>query len=157
YRFQHKETGGWGWWEHDEDDPWMTAYVLYGLATAQAEGYPVSKNVLASGREAAVKMLAKAKPADRPFLLYGLTMAGGADAARKARSSIRLPGLDTEGLAWLVLLDQKLGKPSAPALAGFGASEPSSPMEVLNRQAVSEDAMLHWMTGRLYDGDEQTA
>ena len=35
YRFQHSESGGWGWWEHDSDDAWMTAYVLYGLATAK--------------------------------------------------------------------------------------------------------------------------
>ena len=36
-RFQHT-SGAWGWWEHDSDDPWMTAYVLVGLATARYRG-----------------------------------------------------------------------------------------------------------------------
>jgi uncharacterized protein YfaS (alpha-2-macroglobulin family) len=158
YRFQHKETGGWGWWEHDEDDPWMTAYVLYGLATAQAEGYPVSKNALASGREAATKMLPKVRAADKPFLLYGLAVAGGEDAARKTRRNIRPSGLDAEGLAWLVLLDRKIGKPSGPVLAtGRDAREPASPLEPLNAKAVSEDAMTHWKTDRDYFEDAPTA
>ena len=31
--------GGWGWWEQDESDPWMTAYVLEGLHRAAAAGF----------------------------------------------------------------------------------------------------------------------
>lgn len=38
-RFQHGD-GGWGWWEYDESDPWMTAYVLEGYARAAEAGYP---------------------------------------------------------------------------------------------------------------------
>jgi uncharacterized protein YfaS (alpha-2-macroglobulin family) len=30
YGYQH-DDGGWGWWEHDETDAWMTAYVVFGL------------------------------------------------------------------------------------------------------------------------------
>jgi uncharacterized protein YfaS (alpha-2-macroglobulin family) len=166
YRFQHKETGGWGWWEHDEDDPWMTAYVLYGLATAKAEGYPVSKNVLASGREAATKMLAKTKAADKPFLLYGLAMAGGADAARKAQYTVNPRELDAEGLAYLVLRDPQAPRRSAqsPRLA-TDWKQASADISVqsdmayamLGQQAVSEDALIHWTTKRRYDRDDQMA
>ncbi len=35
--FQH-EDGGWGWWETDDSHPFMTAYVVAGLAQAQAAG-----------------------------------------------------------------------------------------------------------------------
>ena len=59
-RFQHP-SGAWGWWEHDTDDPWMTGYVLIGLATARAEGYEVSDPVLANGLKAGVTLLAKCK------------------------------------------------------------------------------------------------
>jgi uncharacterized protein YfaS (alpha-2-macroglobulin family) len=38
--FQHPD-GGWGWWPADSSDPYMTAYVLYGLLTARGAGYPV--------------------------------------------------------------------------------------------------------------------
>ena len=35
---QHKD-GGWGWWKDDSSDPYMTAYVLYGLMMGQKAGY----------------------------------------------------------------------------------------------------------------------
>ncbi|MEK6221245.1 MAG: hypothetical protein N2D54_03260, partial [Chloroflexota bacterium] len=33
--------GGWGWGQYRESDPYITAYVLLGLANAQAKGYAV--------------------------------------------------------------------------------------------------------------------
>ncbi len=35
---QH-DDGGWGWWETDETDPFMTAYVAWGLKEAGDAGY----------------------------------------------------------------------------------------------------------------------
>jgi uncharacterized protein YfaS (alpha-2-macroglobulin family) len=40
-KMQHYD-GGWGWWENDDSDPWMTAYVLHGLKIASDAGYDVS-------------------------------------------------------------------------------------------------------------------
>ncbi|MEO5930232.1 MAG: alpha-2-macroglobulin family protein, partial [Candidatus Kapaibacterium sp.] len=37
---QH-EDGGWGWWENDETNPFMTAYVMYGLTVAKGSGYDI--------------------------------------------------------------------------------------------------------------------
>lgn len=34
--------GGWGWWEYDPPDEWMTAYVLEGLWRVRAAGVDVS-------------------------------------------------------------------------------------------------------------------
>ncbi len=45
YNFQH-DDGGWGWWKRDDSDPYMTAYVMYGLARARDAGYQVSRRVL---------------------------------------------------------------------------------------------------------------
>lgn len=41
--------GGWNWWRGPESDPYMTAYVVYGLLETQKSGYPVSDVVLANG------------------------------------------------------------------------------------------------------------
>ena len=38
--FQHAD-GGWGWWRHDPSDPYMTAYVVYGLTEAGRIGIEV--------------------------------------------------------------------------------------------------------------------
>jgi uncharacterized protein YfaS (alpha-2-macroglobulin family) len=38
--YQHGD-GGWGWWKDDPSDPWMTAYVLYGLIQAKGAGVPL--------------------------------------------------------------------------------------------------------------------
>ncbi|RYX84790.1 hypothetical protein EON83_09155 [bacterium] len=126
-RFQH-ESGGWGWWEADDDDPWMTAYVLYGLSQARAEGYSVSDDMLSRGRQAGIQMLAApAKPLPawqrpnwentRAFLLYALASSLPTDAEkaqiRKARMAFQTASLDPQALASLVLLDKKLAIPSS--------------------------------------------
>jgi uncharacterized protein YfaS (alpha-2-macroglobulin family) len=40
YQFQHQD-GGWGWWEHDDSTPFLTAYVLIGLDTARSAGVTI--------------------------------------------------------------------------------------------------------------------
>jgi uncharacterized protein YfaS (alpha-2-macroglobulin family) len=139
YRFQHKDndsvnggTGGWGWWEHDADDTWMTAYVLYGLATARAEGYPVNEDVLKSGLKAARKMAARTLSEQRAFLLYALALAGDKQTARAERPKLLLKRMGPEALAYVVMLDRLLGQRSTDAA------------NLLTRRIVSEDGMLHW-------------
>lgn len=40
---------GWSWWGGENSDPYVTAYVLYGLIEAQRSGYPISDVILANG------------------------------------------------------------------------------------------------------------
>ncbi len=154
YRFQH-DSGGWGWWEADGGDPWMTAYVLYGLAQARDEGYAVSGEVLSRGREAATKLLKNGAieklPAwqqsnaenTRAFLLYALALSadspnGDAAFLRAQRRKMKPSELDAQALAWLVLLDKKLGVSSGAAGAETAWAE-------LEKQLVADDdGMLHW-------------
>lgn len=49
YRFQHQD-GSWGWWENDPASPYMTAYVLIGLNSAQRSGVEVKRAVIEDGR-----------------------------------------------------------------------------------------------------------
>ena len=48
YSKQHSD-GGWGWWQNDISDPYMTAYVCYGLYTAREAGWRIKSDVLERG------------------------------------------------------------------------------------------------------------
>ncbi|MCS7265903.1 MAG: MG2 domain-containing protein [Armatimonadetes bacterium] len=58
YRFQH-EDGGWGWWEDDPTNLWMTALVVRGLAEAKRAGFEVNERVLKKGIKALERMVQK--------------------------------------------------------------------------------------------------
>lgn len=89
YNFQHGD-GGWGWWEADETHPFMTAYVVYGLAKAREAGFAVDENVLRRG-VAALQQMVKARATDtrrryqeapldtRAYLVFALAEAGAAE------------------------------------------------------------------------------
>ncbi|MGO8787236.1 MAG: alpha-2-macroglobulin family protein [Terriglobia bacterium] len=81
YMFQH-EDGGWGWWQTDETHPFMTAYVVAGLAQAKEAGYPIDERRLKNGRESLLKQI-KENPralADiRVYMVYALALSGDVD------------------------------------------------------------------------------
>ncbi|MFN8471946.1 MAG: Ig-like domain-containing protein [Anaerolineae bacterium] len=43
---QRNSDGGWGWWQGDASNPFLTAYTLLALYTGQQNGAAVDKNVL---------------------------------------------------------------------------------------------------------------
>ena len=45
-----KMDGGWGWWQGDESDAYITAYVLFGLANARESGITVSQDAIDKAR-----------------------------------------------------------------------------------------------------------
>ncbi len=74
-------SGGWGWWINDQSQPFMTAYVIYGLILGEKAGYPVRKDVLTKGI-ASLKTLLKDKNIDattRAYMLYALSYAENKD------------------------------------------------------------------------------
>jgi len=70
YGFQH-DDGGWGWWNDDDTDGWMTAYVVFGLATARQAGIAVDERTLQRGVEALLEM-----KDPTPFSAYARALAG---------------------------------------------------------------------------------
>ncbi len=48
YNFQHSD-GGWGFWKNDHSNPFITAYVVSGLLSAQEAGYNVGQRQLEQG------------------------------------------------------------------------------------------------------------
>lgn len=152
-RFQHA-SGGWGWWESDPDDAWMTAYVLYGLSLARDEGYAVSDSMLSRGREAGAKLLQK--PLDpkssvgvrsnhddtRAFLMYALALSGDVESARAARRTLKAANCGAPALAYLVLLDERLGDQRLSD--GQGESKDEAWRELEKRLRSDNAQMLHW-------------
>jgi uncharacterized protein YfaS (alpha-2-macroglobulin family) len=47
-RYQHQD-GGWHWWEFDDSDPYMTAYIVYGLKMADEAGYVGARQAVQRG------------------------------------------------------------------------------------------------------------
>ena len=51
-------TGGWGWFDRDESDPFMTACAVHGLSECDRLGFKVDAVMLKRGRDA-LRTLAK--------------------------------------------------------------------------------------------------
>ncbi len=145
-RFQHGETGGWGWWETGQDDPFMTAYVLVGLSKARSQGYPVDDAMLERGVQAAAKMATTAPVRSRPFLLYALAQTGYTDEKTgllttpfrtSAKRTKLVPAkLPVDALAYLTLLGRQLGENYEPFY------------DELNRRAIVQGRLIHWTSYR---------
>jgi len=41
--------GGWGWWDSDHSNPYLSAYAVYGLLQAKRAGYSIQDNTLDNG------------------------------------------------------------------------------------------------------------
>lgn len=137
YRFQ-LEDGGWSWCEYGKADPWMTAYVCYGLVQARNAGFAVNPEVVSSGLSA-LKQLARRPKLDaytRAYAQYVLALSGS--GSQEALISIaREPSLTNPTLAVLAL-----------GLAETGRSDwAQSTLDKLITRAISETGMLHWSGG----------
>lgn len=87
YSYQH-DDGGWGWWKNDKTDPFMTAYVVDGLAMAGRVGQAINNDRLNQGRTKLHAMLESGKDDDgkpidqetRAYMVYALGESGQMDA-----------------------------------------------------------------------------
>jgi uncharacterized protein YfaS (alpha-2-macroglobulin family) len=92
YGFQHND-GGWGWWQMDQTDPFMTAYVVDGLTLARRAGYSVDGYALDRGRKSVKQLLDVGKlengrlidPESRAYLVYALIVSVDSPNAADAR------------------------------------------------------------------------
>ncbi|MCC2668161.1 MAG: alpha-2-macroglobulin domain protein [Armatimonadetes bacterium] len=79
------ESGGWGWWQYDQPDAWMTAYVMFGLDLAHRNGMELNPRVRENGLSA-LKQIAeeeKLRPDDAMFVAYVLALNGANPEASK--------------------------------------------------------------------------
>jgi uncharacterized protein YfaS (alpha-2-macroglobulin family) len=85
YDFQHGD-GGWGWWKDGDSDPYMTAYVLWGLVLARDAKMEVKNDVIARAAEWLDKQLVQAEgqPDLQAWLLHALAVKAASDNSRNA-------------------------------------------------------------------------
>ncbi len=137
YRYQHPD-GGWNWWEFDQTDGDMTAYVLSGLVEAKRAGYLVDDQRILRGEECLKRLLASeqelGKRADWALALSEAKPSAGAKflPALYAKRGT----LDTYGLASLC---QALAETGQEAQAKTLSGELEAKATVLGRTAFWTD------------------
>ena len=90
YNMQHSD-GGWGWWQNDNSDPYMSAYVCYGLYTARQAGWKIKDEVLERGFQFIIQSLKEDDNLHRmAYLASVATLRGSVDDKVKAIISDRL-------------------------------------------------------------------
>ncbi len=144
YGYQHTD-GGWGWWETDPTHPFMTGYVVMGLARAREAGWEVADPVLQRGVEAAARLLADEQdPEVRAWLAWCLTEAGHPPAETRASlaETAKAQALSTYSRALLTLALVRSAAPgpapeAARLLAGTLKSEAQVDPEGTHWQAKS--------------------
>jgi len=158
YTMQH-EDGGWGWWENDSTNPFMTAYVVYGLNVARRIGYDVDEERYARGREAletlAERAAGRVDATTEAYMLYALSTSKERPSKRAIERITKLSTLDTL-------------KPYAQSLVALASSnvgmqrQAEATVAALERRAAREGENVYW-PGRpsIYtwqeDGVEATA
>ncbi len=72
------QNGGWGWFNEEHADPYMTTYVMYGLTLTRTLGYPVNDTAYYRGTQHLNQLIARAprlvSPDVRVFALYVLAL-----------------------------------------------------------------------------------
>lgn len=139
------ENGSWGWWRYDQGDPWMTAYVLFGLDLAHRNGIEVNDHIRENGLNA-LKEIAKSaelKANDGMFVAYVLAQNGARSeaAAVLRRFSKEVGKLQRRSQAYRIL-----------ALLAVGGSENQeqarAAMEYLWSVAEEAGGLYHWSEPR---------
>ncbi len=149
YHYQHPD-GGWNWWEADETDPDMTAYVLWGLIEARDAGFLVDPQRIQRGTDALRKLLEHQKEwSRRADWILTLAYADPLKMATPGKLSAVAPimdlydhrdKLDAYGLASLALALNRLKDLTPPK---FGTLALSVAHE-LEAKAVMKDTTVFW-------------
>jgi len=114
YGFQHESDGGWGWWRYDDTDPWMTAYVVFGLLTAREAGFAVNERALSRGLEWLAEYLKKGQGpvGDRAYVVSVLALADKDGLVNRQLTDLyrQAHGLDARSLALVTVTLARRGR-----------------------------------------------
>ncbi len=151
-RYQH-DDGGWHWWEFDDSDPYISAYIVYGLKVAHEAGYVGAEAPMRRGVSYLVNQLGEERYARaRAYLLWALAYAdvwnksSWEKAAEAFEATIdEREKLDAFSLASLGLALHRVSRsaPAGEARDGLaaGAMEIATQLEA---RAVREGIGVHW-------------
>ncbi len=141
YNYQHPD-GGWGWWQTDDSQAFMSAYVLAGLSHAKAAGFEVKQDAIDRGLgwlRPQFDHSEKVKTDLRAYMAYALVLSGVRDAAIldsvwNQRSTLTAYG---QALLGLAMLDMKDGRANDLA-------------KQLESEAKQEDSQAWWPSDNNY-------
>jgi uncharacterized protein YfaS (alpha-2-macroglobulin family) len=109
YARQHVD-GGWGWWSTDASNPFLTAYVLFGMIKARQAGFQPSADVVSRGLAYLNDNLIRANETNetwelnrQAFILYVLAEAGQGNTSATVQLYDARQRLDTYAQAYLAL------------------------------------------------------
>ncbi|AIE84482.1 MG2 domain-containing protein [Fimbriimonas ginsengisoli] len=129
--------GGWGWWEYDESNPFMTALVLDGLDRAKRAGYDTNLDLTQTLNWGMERLkTAKGKDdrvRDKIYLAYALLRHGKQEAANYLKS-VDLAKLSPDALANAALAFHEAGD-AARADAALG---------LLVKSAQGSEGVAYW-------------
>lgn len=118
-RGMQQPDGGWGWWEYDDADAFLTAFVLDGLARAAKAGYDVPETTLSRAFSWAESLAAspdlKIALRDRLYLSWVLARLGQGETARKMMSRADPTQAKEAEFALAALALDSLGEKELPA------------------------------------------
>ena len=134
YGFQQAD-GGWGWWKRGKGNPYMTAYVVYGLAKAREADFPVSNSVLSRGIAALAKLIPQEKEPDtRAYMTFAYAQVERPRAKWRDFLYERREKLSDYATALLLLTCHKVGEQQR-------TQELAAQLE---KRAAVTGAICHW-------------
>lgn len=71
YDYQHSD-GGWGWWQNDQTNPYMTAYVMYGLSLSKSSDIAIENEIYEKGMQSLKNQIFNTEVRDENYLAYML-------------------------------------------------------------------------------------
>lgn len=135
--------GGWGWWQGDDPDPAITAYVLIGLAEAKRSGYAVDDTVESNAAAYLRTQLDSDRDVVSPqfdlraYMLYALARDGRGDLGRSYAIAERQAELSNTSKAWIAV---------AIKLSGGADDDPrvTTLLSALQAAAIPSATGNHW-------------
>jgi uncharacterized protein YfaS (alpha-2-macroglobulin family) len=119
YDFQHPD-GGWAWWKEGASDPFMTAYVVWGLSLARDAGVDVRNGVIERGAGWLSLEIVKAESEQdlEAWMLHALAVSGHGKGDDRTKVAFEKLWKDRDGLnaysrALFCLAAKKLGRDDA--------------------------------------------
>ncbi len=162
-KMQHSD-GGWGWWQYDTSDPYLTAYVLDGLHRAADAGYPVSPFVIERANKWVNKYLATApvepeKGEPKEYAAYRIAQDKRARIYLGYATAVN--GNAAEGKKTLALYDPAKSDAGVTAYAALlykasgNAAGAEAAVKRLKGLAKMEVDMASWSEKRFYWSDTE--
>lgn len=142
YAKQHID-GGWGWWQTDDSNLFVTAYVVFGLAQAREAGFAVDPAVLTRGAQylqqnlKAPQGLSSWQANQQAFIVYALAEAGVFEPNRAGALYEQREKLSLYAKAYLAMALDLIGDDAAPARV-------RTLLDEISGAAVASATGTHW-------------